>query len=132
MGNGPKKERFKMIKLSGTFLADWEPASETLYSEAEQGIADIAYITLIDKIDNAPKTKSGKFGFVVSVELTQYEIELIKAEAKYRMEFWSLIYQDDKSDIDKVAHKAAKKLFLELGGVITPKMADQMGIKVVA
>jgi hypothetical protein len=48
------------------------------------------------------------------------------------MEFWSLVYQDDKSDIDKNAHKAAKKLFLELGGVITQKMADQMGIKVAA
>lgn len=121
-----------MTKLSGTFLADWEPASETLYLEAEQGISDIAYIVLIDKIDNAPKTKSGKFGFVVSVELTEYEIELLRNEAKYRMEFWSLVYQDDKSDIDKNAHKAAKKLFLELGGVITQKMADQMGIKAAA
>ena len=44
-----------MIKLSGTFLADWEPASETLYLEAEQGIADIAYITLIDKIGQTAK-----------------------------------------------------------------------------
>lgn len=114
--------------ITGKFVGDWEPASEDLYTEAEQGIADIAYIALIEKIDNAPKTKRGKFGFVVTVELTEHEIELLRNEAKYRMEFWSLIYQDAKADIDKAAHNAAKKLFLELGGVITEKMAHEMGI----
>jgi hypothetical protein len=113
--------------IAGKFVSDWEAASEDLYTEAEQGIADLAYIALIEKIDDAPKTKRGKFGFVISVELTEREIELLRDEAKYRMEFWSLIYQDEKSQIDKSAHRAAKKLFLELGGVVTPAMAIRMG-----
>ena len=119
-----------MATLTGKFLSDWEAASEDLYKEAEEGIAEVEYIALIDKIDNAPKIKRGKFGFVITVELTERETELLRDEAKYRMEFWSLIYQDCKADIDRSAHKAAKKLFLELDGVITKKMALEMGIKV--
>ena len=115
------------VSLTGKFVQDWEPASETLYAEAENGSADIAYIALIEKIDNAPKIKRGKFGFSINVELTDSEVALLKDEAKYRMEFWSLIYQDCKSEIDKSAHRAAKKLFLELGGVVTPAMAERMG-----
>jgi len=121
-----------MATLTGTFLGDWEAASEDLYREAQEGIADVEYIALIEKIDNASKIKRGKFGFVITVELTECEIELLRNEAKYRMEFWSLLYQDCKADIDQSAHKAARKLFLELGGVITEKMANQMGIKVSA
>jgi hypothetical protein len=119
-----------MATLTGKFLGDWEAASEDLYREAEEGIADVEYIALIEKIDNAPKKKRGKFSFVITVELTERETELLRNEAEYRMKFWSLVYQDCKSDIDRSAHKAAKKLFLELGGVITEKMALEMGIKV--
>jgi hypothetical protein len=117
-------------KVSGKFIEDWQPAAEQLMAEAEEGIADIEYIALINKIDNAPKTKHGKFGFNVIVDLDEHEIKLLMNEAKYRMEFWSLIYQDCKADIDRAAHTAAKKLYLMLGGVITQKMADQMGIKI--
>jgi hypothetical protein len=46
------------------------------------------------------------------------------------MEFWSLLYQDCKADIDRASHNAAKKLYLELGGVITEQMAQRMGIKI--
>ena len=115
--------------LTGKFIADWEPAAEGLMAEAEQGLTDIGYIALINKIDDAPKTKHGKFGFNVIVELTEHEIELLKNEAQYRMEYWSLIYQDCKADIDKAAHTAAKKLYLMLGGVITDSMAGKMGVK---
>ena len=106
------------VTLTGKFVQDWEPASETLYAEAENGSADIAYIGLIEKIDNAPRIKHGKFGFSIDVDLTDSEIKLLKDEAKYRMEFWSLLYQDCKSDIDKAAHNAAKKLFLSLNGEV--------------
>ena len=116
------------VSLTGKFVQDWEPASETLYAEAENGSADVAYIALIEKIDNAPKIKRGKFGFSINVDLTEYEVALLKDEAKYRMEFWSLIYQDCKADIDKAAHNAAKKLFLSLDGVVTEKMANEMGV----
>jgi hypothetical protein len=118
------------VKVPGKFVGDWEPAAEDLMAEAEQGLTDIGYIALINKIDDAPKTKHGKFGFNVIVELTEHEIELLKNEAQYRMEYWSLIYQDCKADIDKAAHTAAKKLYLELGGQITKMMADRMGIKI--
>lgn len=116
--------------ITGKFVGDWEPAAETLMSEAEEGLSDIGYIALINKIDDAPKTKHGKFGFNVIVELTDHEVELLRKEAQYRMEYWSLIYQDCKADIDKSAHAAAKKLYLELGGEITPMMAVKMGIKI--
>jgi hypothetical protein len=116
--------------LTGKFIGDWEPAAEGLMAEAEQGLTDIGYIALINKIDDAPKTKHGRFGFNVIVELTEHEIELLKNEAQYRMEYWSLIYQDCKADIDKAAHTAAKKLYLELGGEITNSMALKMGIKI--
>ena len=119
-------------RITGKFVQDWEPASEDLYAGAEQGIEDVCYIELINKIENANRIKHGKFGFVINVELTEREIELLRDEAKYRMKFWSLVYQDCKADIDQSAHKAAKKLFLELGGVITEKMAREMGIKAVA
>jgi len=115
--------------LTGKFIEDWQPAAEQLMAEAEQGIADINYIALINKIDNAPKTKHGKFGSNVTVDLDEHEIELLKSEAEYRMQFWSLIYQDCKADIDRSAHTAAKKLYLMLGGVITDSMAQKMGIK---
>jgi hypothetical protein len=114
--------------LTDVFVNDWEPASESLHQEATDGIADVAYIALIEKIDEAPKAKRGKSGFRLTVELTDHEKQLLQDEAKYRMEFWSMIYQDDKSEIDKPAHRAAKKLFLELGGVITPLMAERMGV----
>jgi hypothetical protein len=117
------------VKVPGKFVGDWEPAAEDLMAEAEQGLTDIGYIALINKIDDAPKTKHGKFGFNVIIELTEHEIELLKNEAQYRMEYWSLIYQDCKADIDKAAHTAAKKLYLALGGEITNIMADRMGIK---
>jgi hypothetical protein len=116
--------------LTGKFIEDWQPAAEQLMAEAEEGTADINYIALINKIDNAPKTKHGKFGSNVIVDLDEHEIELLKSEAKYRMEFWSLIYQDCKADIDRPAHTAAKKLFVILGGEITQMMADRMGIKI--
>ena len=118
------------VKVSSKFIEDWQPAAETLMSEAEDGLTDIGYIALINKIDNAPKTKSGKFGFNVTVELSEHEINLLKHEAQYRMEFWSLIYQDCKADIDRPAHTAAKKLFVILGGEITQMRADRMGIKI--
>jgi len=118
------------VKVPGKFVGDWEPAAEDLMAEAEQGLTDIGYIALINKIDDAPKTKSGKFGFKVIVELTEHEIALLKSEAQYRMEYWSLIYQDCKADIDRAAHTAAKKLYLALGGEITNIMADKMGIKI--
>lgn len=116
------------VQIAGKFVEDWDTASEDLMSEAEQGITDVEYIELIHKIYSAPRTKRGKFGFSINVELTEKESELLMNEAKYRMEFWSLAYQDCKADIDKPAHNAAKKLFLALGGVITPSMASQMGI----
>lgn len=115
--------------ITGKFIEDWQPASEDLYAGAEQGVEDQGYITLIEKIDNAPKTKRGKYGFSISVDLTEQEKELLKGEAKYRMEYWSLTYQDCKADIDKPAHNAAKKLYLSLGGIITDAMKQQMGIK---
>jgi hypothetical protein len=118
------------VKVSSKFIEDWQPAAETLMSEAEDGLTDIGYIALINKIDDAPKTKSGKFGFNVTVELSEHEVGLLKHEAQYRMEYWSLIYQDCKADIDKPSHTAAKKLFVILGGEITQMMADRMGIKI--
>lgn len=99
-------------------------------TEAEQGIADRGYIELINKIDNAPRKKSGKNTFNINIELTQSEIELLRTEAQYRMEFWSLIYQDCKADIDRASHKAAKKLFIQLGGTITEQMASKMGVAI--
>ena len=116
--------------VSGKFIEDWQPAAEQLMAEAEEGLADFNYIALINKIDDAPKTKHGKSGFNVIVELEEHEIELLKSEALYRMEFWSLLYQDCKADIDKPAHNAAKKLYLMLGGVITDSMAQKMGVKI--
>ena len=118
------------ITITGKFIEDWTPASEDLYAGAEQGIEDAGFIELINKIDNAPRKKRGKFGFNILIELTEHETELLRGEAKYRMEYQSLMYQDSKSDIDKPAHNAAKKLYLELGGVITEKMASGMGIKI--
>ena len=115
--------------IAGKFVEDWDSASEDLMSEAEQGITDVEYIELINKIYNAPRKKHGKFGFNIEVELTDKESELLKGEAKYRMQFWSLIYQDCKSDIDKPAHNAAKKLFIALGGVVTESMANEMGVR---
>lgn len=97
-------------------------------AEAEQGIADRAYIELINKIDNAPRKKSGKNTFNINIELNQNEIELLRTEAQYRMEFWSLIYQDCKADIDRASHNAAKKLFIQLGGMITDELASKMGV----
>jgi hypothetical protein len=104
------------VIITGKFVEDWQPASEDLYAGAEQGTEDNGFINLIDKIDNAPKTKHGKFGFNVVVDLTEHEMDLLKGEAKYRMEYWSLLYQDTKADIDKPAHNAAKKLYLFLEG----------------
>ena len=117
------------VKVTSKFVEDWQPAAETLMAEAEEGLTDIGYIALINKIDDAPKTKSGKFGFNVTVELTEHEIALLKHKAQYRMEYWSLIYQDCKADIDRPSHTAAKKLYLALGGEITNIMANRMGIK---
>ena len=115
--------------IAGTFLGDWKPASEDWFASAEEGTEDASWIDLINKLYDAPQIKSGR-GFRVKVELTENEAELLKGEAKYRMEYWSLMYQDCKADIDRNAHTCAKKLYLSLGGTVTEKMAGQMGIKV--
>ena len=129
-GRKPPRERHTVnAQIAGRFIEDWQPAAEQLMQEADDGIADRAYIELINKIDDAPRKKSGK-GYNINIELEPHEIELLRAEALYRMEFWSLIYQDCKADIDQTSHKAAKKLYLELGGVITEAMADKMGVAI--
>jgi hypothetical protein len=118
------------VQIAGRFVEDWQPAAEQLLAEAEAGDADQGYIKLIDSIDNASRTKRGKHGFSIAIELSETEVELLRSEAQYRMEFWSLLYQDCKADIDRASHNAAKKLYLELGGVITEQMAQRMGIKI--
>lgn len=115
--------------IAGTFLEDWQPASEDWFANAEQGTEDAGWIDLINKLYDSPRIKSGK-GYKVKIELTDHEAELLKGEAKYRMEYWSLMYQDCRADIDRHAHTCAKKLYLNLGGIITEQMATQMGIKI--
>ena len=117
-----------LVTISSEFLADWQPASEDIFTGAENGTEDVRWIELMDKMNEAPKVKVGKYGSI-RVELDDHEVELLKGEAKYRMEFWSLAYQD-KEDIDRRSHALAKKLYLKLGGVITESMAREMGIKI--
>ena len=101
------------VKIAGKFLEDWSPASEELFASAEAGTESSEWITLIEKMYNAPKIKCGK-GYRVMIEVTEIEKELLRGEAIYRMEFWSLLYQDCRADIDQAAHNAAERLLAQL------------------
>lgn len=107
-------EKVIFVKASGGFIQDWRPASEDLYQGALDGLEDSEFISLIDKIENAPKKKSGKFGFSIQLELSEKEALLLRGEAIYRAEFWSLEYQESSEDIDAYLHKTAHKIFTQI------------------
>lgn len=101
------------VKLTGKFLDDVAPAFEDLYIEAQTGLTDVEYISLIDKINSAPRTKRGK-GYSIEVDLSDVEVRLLANEAKYRAEFNSREYLDDDLPIDHAANRAAVKVLDQL------------------
>ena len=101
------------IKLTGKFISDIEPALEDLYREAKAGLSDIEYLSLINKIEAAPRIYRGK-GYFIEIELNDIEAKLLAKEAKYRFEFNSRIYLDDDLPIDKAANNAALKVLNQL------------------
>jgi hypothetical protein len=107
-------EKVISVKVGGKFIEDWQAASEDLYQGALDGVEEHEFISLIDKIENAPRKKSGKFGFSIQLELSEKEALLLRGEAIYRAEFQSLEYQESSEDIDAYAHKAAHKIFAQI------------------
>jgi hypothetical protein len=107
-------EKVISVKVSGKFIEDWGPASEDLYEGAVNGVEEPEFISLIEKIENAPRKKSGKTGFSIQLELSEKEALLLRGEAIYRAEFNSLEYQDSSEDVDAYAHKAAHKIFAQI------------------
>ena len=102
------------VKVSGKFIEDWQPASEDLYQGALDGVEEFEFISLIEKIEKAPRKKSGKIGFSIQLELSEKEALLLRGEAIYRAEFHSLEYQESSEDVDAYAHKAAHKIFAQI------------------
>ena len=105
------------IKLTRKFIEDLEPALEDLYREAKAGLTNIEYLSLINKIEVAPRTYRGK-SYFIEIELTEIEARLLAGEAKYRAEFNSRLYLDDDLPIDRAANRAAIKVLTQLKEII--------------